>query len=80
MGMHVQGKSEVEERQFAIIAMDDTSVTVDQSLLRADLRFSPGTVIEVRTATADELKAPSRTAAGCLTGYGEVGCNVSPLR
>jgi len=57
IGMQVQGRSDTEERQFVIIAMDDESVTVDGNhpLAGMNLCFR-GSVADVRQATEDELE------------------------
>jgi FKBP-type peptidyl-prolyl cis-trans isomerase SlyD len=49
VGMQVQGRSDTEERQFMIIAMDDESVTVDGNhpLAGMNLCFK-GSVADVR--------------------------------
>ena len=57
IGMQVQGRSDTEERQFMIIAIDDESVTVDGNhpLAGMNLCFR-GSVADVRAATEDELE------------------------
>lgn len=57
VGMQVQGRSDTEERQFTIIAMDDESITVDGNhpLAGMNLCFK-GSVADVRAATEDELE------------------------
>jgi len=57
VGMQVQGRSDTEERQFMIIAMDDESITVDGNhpLAGMNLCFK-GSVADVRVATEDELE------------------------
>lgn len=57
VGMQVQGRSDTEERQFVIIAMDDESITVDGNhpLAGMNLCFK-GSVADVRVATEDELE------------------------
>lgn len=57
IGMQVQGRSDTDERQFTIIAMDDESVTVDGNhpLAGMNLCFK-GSIADVRKATEDELE------------------------
>jgi FKBP-type peptidyl-prolyl cis-trans isomerase SlyD len=57
VGMYVHGRSDSDERQFTIIAMDDESITVDGNhpLAGMNLCFR-GSVADVRAATVDELE------------------------
>jgi FKBP-type peptidyl-prolyl cis-trans isomerase SlyD len=57
VGMQVQGRSDTDERQFTIIAMDAESITVDGNHPLAGMQLCfRGNVVDVRQATADELE------------------------
>ena len=57
VGMQVQGRSDADERQFVIIAMDEESITVDGNHPLAGMTLCfRGSVAEVRPATEDELE------------------------
>ncbi len=57
VGMQVQGRSDTEERQFVVIAMDDASITLDGNHPLAGMTLCfRGDVVEVRPATEDELE------------------------
>lgn len=57
VGMQVQGRSDTDERQFTIVAMDAESITVDGNHPLAGMQLCfKGSVAEVRQATEDELE------------------------
>ncbi len=57
VGMAVQGRNDSEERQFVVIALDETWVTLDGNHPLAGMALCfRGDVVEVRVATEDELE------------------------